>query len=367
MINKIFSIFVFSISIGILFGIYLHKQKYPLISVILPVYNRADFLPRAIESILNQTYQKWELLILDDGSTDNSLAIAKRYAVRDERIKVFSLPHNGVISARNKGFDVARGKYIALLDSDDASTPDRLEKQVRYLETHPNITLLGTAVLPFNSNRAYDFFMYNHSFPTKLLNAVFLSGIFPVIQGTCMIRRDFMEKHHIRYDYKYNSLEDYSLYEQIFDNGGQFATLPVPLYLYRLHRTHSKDFYEKVQKIMREAPKNKWNRLFPNIPYGNNFCERMNALIPISKKYSFLSEKDIRDFTSKYCKNNQYIHSVSHYNLKINNQQEIVLVNKTTNRFYSYIMKKSGLLISGLDNIALILWDGDKKPIEYTF
>ena len=115
------------------------------ISVIIALYNCAPYLERCLESILHQTYTNLEVLISDDCSTDNSLEIARRYALQDERVKVFSQPKNtGVLKQYNFLFSQATGDYLAIQDSDDWSHPQRLEKQRDILATYHDILVCGT-------------------------------------------------------------------------------------------------------------------------------------------------------------------------------------------------------------------------------
>ncbi|MCD6459503.1 glycosyltransferase [bacterium] len=103
----------------------------PLVSIIIPVYNRRKLLPRAVDSVLNQSYKKFELIIIDDGSTDNPAEIAGKY--NDSRIKFIRIPHGGVSTARNTGVSLAQYDYIAFLDSDDQWVKHKLEKQINSL------------------------------------------------------------------------------------------------------------------------------------------------------------------------------------------------------------------------------------------
>jgi glycosyltransferase involved in cell wall biosynthesis len=122
------------------------RSSPPLVSVILAVYNCEKYLGEAIASIQSQTYQNWELLIIDDASTDSSADIAAAYAQADPRIQFLRQPQNaGPMVCFNRGIDRAAGKYIARLDADDLMLPARLAKQVDYLEAHPDVGLLGTA------------------------------------------------------------------------------------------------------------------------------------------------------------------------------------------------------------------------------
>lgn len=106
-----------------------------LVSIIMPAYNCADFIGNAIESVIAQTYQNWELIIIDDCSTDNTLQIIKNYLRKDSRIKYYKLSRNsGAAVARNKAIDMANGKYMAFLDSDDVWFPEKLTKQIEFMK-----------------------------------------------------------------------------------------------------------------------------------------------------------------------------------------------------------------------------------------
>ena len=124
----------------------------PLITVILPVYDGGDTLAIAMQSVFNQTFHDYELLILDDGSIDGSLDVARKFT--DPRIRVI---HDGVnhgLAYRlNQGIDLAQGRYIARMDQDDICFPERLAKQFEFLETCPEIDLLGCRVIVFRSSR----------------------------------------------------------------------------------------------------------------------------------------------------------------------------------------------------------------------
>jgi glycosyltransferase involved in cell wall biosynthesis len=105
-----------------------------LISIITPCYNSAYFLSQTIESVLVQTYQQWEMIIIDDCSTDDSYEIALRYAEKDKRIKVYRMEYNSSAAAcRNKTIELSQGEYIAFLDSDDLWMPEKLEKQLNFM------------------------------------------------------------------------------------------------------------------------------------------------------------------------------------------------------------------------------------------
>ena len=117
----------------------------PTVSVIMPVYNAERYVAEAVESILAQTFTDFEFLIVDDGSTDGSRKILERYAAQDPRIHLKSRPNTGLVIALNEMLSDARGEFIARMDADDVSLPERFEKQLEFLSEHPKVVAVGTA------------------------------------------------------------------------------------------------------------------------------------------------------------------------------------------------------------------------------
>ena len=141
----------------------------PVVSILTPVYNASLYLDDCVESVIAQTYQNWELLIIDDGSTDDSLQRAMKWAERDQRIKVFHHPHNknkGVSATRNLGIRHAKGKYIALLDSDDLWLPEKLEKQISVMERDPELVVAYSKAITIDQDGVdLDESVHNYDFP----------------------------------------------------------------------------------------------------------------------------------------------------------------------------------------------------------
>src|SRR6266571_138178 len=126
-------------------------NSFPRVSIGMPVYNCAATLGTALRSILNQTFSDWELLLIDDGSTDETLHVSRSHS--DPRIRVFvDGLHRGLVERLNQAIDLSEGKYFARMDGDDVSYPERFERQVRYLEEHSDVDLLGCGVLAFKGN-----------------------------------------------------------------------------------------------------------------------------------------------------------------------------------------------------------------------
>ena len=130
-------------------------QQYPLVSIITPSYNSEKYISETIESVLDQTYQEWEMIIVDDLSSDDSLQIIEHYAKKDSRIKVIRSKQNmGPAHARNRAIKEAKGRYIAFLDSDDVWFPKKLEKQIQFL-TENNLVITYSAYETMDENSKY--------------------------------------------------------------------------------------------------------------------------------------------------------------------------------------------------------------------
>ena len=114
----------------------------PSVSVLLPVYNGAAYLEQAVQSILDQTYGYFELIVINDGSTDESSSIIERF--KDARIRLYNQQNQGLAASLNHAVELSKGKYLARQDQDDVSFPQRFEKQVRFLESHPRCGMVGT-------------------------------------------------------------------------------------------------------------------------------------------------------------------------------------------------------------------------------
>lgn len=201
----------------------------PKITVLMPVYNGEKYLCEAIESILSQTFCDFEFLIIDDGSTDRSVEIIKSYS--DSRIR---LVHNGgnirLIATLNKGLDLARGKYVARMDCDDVSMPQRLQKQVGLMESSPGIGVCGTWLRTFGDGEG-DIWNYPLDHDAIRSRLIFESAI---VHASVMMRKESIERYHLFYDDSYLNAEDYELWVRC-SKFMRLANIPEVLYLYRMH------------------------------------------------------------------------------------------------------------------------------------
>jgi glycosyltransferase involved in cell wall biosynthesis len=202
------------------------------VTVLIPVYNAEPFLHETIDSVLSQTFPDFELLLLDDGSTDRSAEIIKSYG--DPRIRYVLCPHD-FIGTLNYGLSVARGKYIALLDHDDIMMEYRLQTQYEYMESHPDITACGGYLKTFGkySMEWKSPLEYHH-----IILEYFRKTMGPVYNPTGFIRREDIEKHNIRYKRGYSFAADTKFWTDVIKTG-KIVNIPEILTLYRIHDTQT--------------------------------------------------------------------------------------------------------------------------------
>jgi hypothetical protein len=202
----------------------------PLVSVIIPVYNAAAYVESALGSIMMQTYQNLEILVFNDGSTDNSAKIVAALAARDSRIVFHDSSINyGYVKHLNKGLVEARGKYIARMDADDIALPERIARQVAYLEAHDEIGACGSW---FNIVGRPDIVEKPASTPVAMRYSILANS--PMAHPTVVMRADVLREHRLCYDSTYMPAEDYQLWYRI-SQVSQLANVPEVLLSYRHH------------------------------------------------------------------------------------------------------------------------------------
>ena len=207
-------------------------ESVPRVSVIMAVYNAERYLAEAIESVLAQTFADFECLIHDDGSSDGSLAMLQDYAARDDRIVLSSGPNKGLAAALNRLIESARGEFLARMDADDISRPDRFACQVAYLDDHPDIAVLG-AFARFIDEHGRPIRDMDHPVSHDEIDARNLEGGTALFHPTVMMRRDAVQTVG-GYDPSFRKAEDLDLWLRVAEKF-PLANYPAVLIDYRFH------------------------------------------------------------------------------------------------------------------------------------
>ena len=226
----------------------------PVISVVMPVYNAERYVARAVASICEQTFSDFEFIIVNDGSTDGTLAILQDFAKRDARIKLISRPNTGVVGASNDALAPARGELIARMDGDDIAMPTRFEKQVRYMRAHPECAALGSWVRMIDTDddpvRIYRVPLGHDDIDRALFET------WAIFHPTMMTRRELIMRVG-GYREPFAALEDLDLLLRLSEHG-RLANLPEPLVQYRQHASsmclsQSRRMNSIIGEILRQA------------------------------------------------------------------------------------------------------------------
>jgi glycosyltransferase involved in cell wall biosynthesis len=202
-------------------------QSTPVVSVVMPTYNKGPFLQAAIDSIRAQTFDNWELVIVDDASTDESSAILAK--CDDPRIKVHVLATNvGRSKARNTAIEKASGRYIAICDSDDISMPTRLEKQAAFLDAHPDIGIVSAFIQVISPTATTQI---HYTTDAESIGRRFAAGKMGVAHGVSMVRAECFTRLGL-YCEDLPSAEDFELFRR-FSTHYRFGIIPEVLLDYR--------------------------------------------------------------------------------------------------------------------------------------
>lgn len=224
------------------------KTIRPLVSVVMPVYNAEKFLDEAISSILNQTYRKFELIIVDDASTDASRRIIGKYKRRFPRkIKSIYLKknqNNGGDRCANEGIKLARGEYIARMDADDLSFPHRLARQVEFLQNNPDIFMVGSSAQVIDHNSKKIGKKTEPRTNEEIKKSFFTFN--PIIHPSVMLRAHYLNGTKFRYHIRFSANNDYYTFFKLSCQGAMFHNLSEPLIQFRIHQTN--DTFNNIKK-----------------------------------------------------------------------------------------------------------------------
>ena len=223
----------------------------PRVSILMPVYNAAPYVKDAVDSILNQSFRDFELIILDDASTDESATVLDSF--EDSRIVRYTSGKNvGLANILNVGID---------MDADDISLPTRLQTEVEYLDSHPKIDLVSCGMQQFGL--ADRIMSYKESFWLVCYNAFFFS---PVLHASSIWRKARFEQHGLRYRQERVPSEDYDLWVRALCEGLKLINIPEVLYRYRIHGHQNTTNQDLCKQMDAQIQKEYWRRF----PYRYN-------------------------------------------------------------------------------------------------
>lgn len=205
-----------------------------MISVVMASYNASNYIGAAIESILNQTYKEFELIIVDDGSTDNTIEIVNRYTQQDNRILLFQAEHGGPSRARNIAIKASKHPWIAILDADDIALPQRLEKQINAATANPKVVAWGTAVHHINSKgEIISVGRHGPQTEEQFYQMRQEGHLVALYHPTALLKKEIVLKVG-GYNPEFPAAQDLELFDQIAEYG-PILGLTEPLVLYRVH------------------------------------------------------------------------------------------------------------------------------------
>ena len=322
-------------------------ESYPEVSVIMPVYNAEKYVRLAIESILNQTFTNFEFLIFNDGSTDGSYEVITNYT--DKRIKIFNFDKNlGLVKQLNEGIRIGKGKYLARMDGDDISNPDRFKRQVEILDANPEIGVCGSWVESFGSSkRIIKYPESDEEIKVSLLARNSLAH--PVI----MLRRDLLVRNNISYDQEYYPSEDYKMWIDLTPLT-DFYNIPAILLKYRITENQITSKYSDVQRILSskiciaqfgyiginpsEEEKNLHISMINNNIHDVNDFKKIetwhNKLKEVNKNSGFYDQRIFSGFIEKMRFNS--IRSFVYNNFYLNKDKDLNLVKELMFSDYKY-------------------------------
>lgn len=252
----------------------------PLISVVLPAFNSAPHLAQSLDSILAQTENDFELLVVYDKSSDQTRSIIESYMAKDGRLRLIEGQKARLVGALNQGIVASRGKYIARMDADDVSLPTRFEKQVQAMD-QSELDFCGCDIVMMDES---GYPMKDILMPqTPDLIMITLACTVPFAHGSVMMRKAFLDQHDLLYQ-KGASAEDYDFWCAAYALGARFGNIREPLFHYRnfsqsLSKVHAKVVGQHTQSIRRNFVKNNTAAI----------QEAITRLLPTQKQ---LSERD---------------------------------------------------------------------------
>ena len=236
--------------------------------VILPAYNAENFITECLESLLNQTFSDFCILAVNDASTDNTGGILESYATKDTRLRVYHFSENqGEPAVMQFTMDILKEmdvEYVARMDADDVCIPQRFERQIQYLDSHPEIDILGSNAVLFYEGQTRAPKFTNHPLLDKDIKAHFSLARGNIINPTTMWRHSSIKDLPINYA-QTATAPDFHMWVQCALHQKKFANLPEPLLVYRLHQGQESKKHDKISESVQYSMELWISHLFPEL------------------------------------------------------------------------------------------------------
>jgi glycosyltransferase involved in cell wall biosynthesis len=310
-----------------------------LVTVIIPTYNNAIYLSDAVESILSQTFSDIEIIVVNDGSTDDTLDILKNY---EGKIRLINQENKGVSAARNIGIDLSQSEFIAFLDADDISVNNRIEKQVDYLHKHSDVGFVGSDLFYMDKNKVP---ITISRMPTTDLSIRWWSlTLIPCYN--ILIRRSVLDNHNIRFPFGMPYAEDYDFLTNLLKYTYS-ASIQIPLQGYRLqgkNETISRDSYSKLSYHSLVSQKAIQNELGKFEVPEDTLMQLSSMMIEGVRKYSY-SNLDRLQPIHLYLDLWEHFSNKYRYNHEINKLKNDILIRSLILGFFPPIPPRSHKLL----------------------
>lgn len=261
----------------------------PIISVLMPAYNAGAYIAETIQSILDQTYPHFELIIINDGSTDNTKQTVLSFT--DKRIRYVENERNlEKIETNNKGLNLVVGEYIAKMDADDVAEPHRFKDQIRYFERHSEVSILGSWFRRMDNGKIEDYPEDDADIKVQFIGENVLAN------STAMFRTADIKKVGLKYDDRFVAYaEDYKFWTEAAMKGLRFANVPEVLVSYRIHATQATELSKHKQSVNTDLIRVEYmHAVLPGLLKDNNdesiYCKLFNRLPLSSNEYYRLKE-----------------------------------------------------------------------------
>ncbi|TNJ45770.1 glycosyltransferase family 2 protein [Tamlana fucoidanivorans] len=272
----------------------------PLISIIIPTYNRGYLIGETLDSIIAQTYIYWECIVVDDGSTDNTFEVLNKYREKDSRIQYYSRPKNkpkGANACRNYGFEISKGDYVNWFDSDDIMLPKKLETQIKELHLSTfDFAICQTQV--FDVEKKLNIGLRAEKLKSDNIFEDYITYKIFWLTGAPLWKKSFLKKHRVKFDEKLQQAQDYDFHMRILSISQNYFANETHLVMFNIHA-------ENMSKTILDTPPKTFSNIQVKYNILNNYREllnedvRKNILNEVGQLYSFIVRKRYKKIAFK--------------------------------------------------------------------